>query len=123
MVPRGLEPRTLRLLAVRSDQLSYETSDNRRVFPIQTHQTTMKNRRFPLKSALVVGLETETAVCGGLSRRLGYSCAWMWGPEYGHLGIPHDSILPGCDAGAEARSKIGGRTTGRNPTGIGVVFN
>ena len=27
MVPRGLEPRTLRLLAVRSNQLSYETSD------------------------------------------------------------------------------------------------
>ena len=26
VVPRGLEPRTLRLLAVRSDQLSYETS-------------------------------------------------------------------------------------------------
>ena len=26
MVPRGLEPRTLRLLAVRSNQLSYETS-------------------------------------------------------------------------------------------------
>ena len=26
MAPRGLEPRTLRLLAVRSDQLSYETS-------------------------------------------------------------------------------------------------
>ena len=26
LVPRGLEPRTLRLLAVRSDQLSYETS-------------------------------------------------------------------------------------------------
>ena len=26
MVPRGLEPRTLRLLAVRSDQLSYETN-------------------------------------------------------------------------------------------------
>ena len=25
MVPRGLEPRTLRLLAVRSSQLSYET--------------------------------------------------------------------------------------------------
>ena len=25
LVPRGLEPRTLRLLAVRSDQLSYET--------------------------------------------------------------------------------------------------
>ena len=25
VVPRGLEPRTLRLLAVRSDQLSYET--------------------------------------------------------------------------------------------------
>ena len=25
MVPRGLEPRTLRLLAVRSNQLSYET--------------------------------------------------------------------------------------------------
>ena len=27
MVPRGLEPRTLRLLAVRSNQLSYETLD------------------------------------------------------------------------------------------------
>ena len=27
MVPRRLEPRTLRLLAVRSNQLSYETSD------------------------------------------------------------------------------------------------
>ena len=28
MVPRGLEPRTLRLLAVRSNQLSYETLDS-----------------------------------------------------------------------------------------------
>ena len=28
VVPRGLEPRTLRLLAVRSNQLSYETSEN-----------------------------------------------------------------------------------------------
>ena len=27
MVPRGLEPRTLRLLAVRSNHLSYETSE------------------------------------------------------------------------------------------------
>ena len=27
VVPRGLEPRTLRLLAVRSNQLSYETID------------------------------------------------------------------------------------------------
>ena len=27
LVPRGLEPRTLRLLAARSDQLSYETSE------------------------------------------------------------------------------------------------
>ena len=27
VVPRGLEPRTLRLLAVRSNQLSYETHD------------------------------------------------------------------------------------------------
>ena len=26
VVPRGLEPRTLRLLPVRSDQLSYETA-------------------------------------------------------------------------------------------------
>ena len=26
VVPRGLEPRTLRLLAVRSNQLSYETN-------------------------------------------------------------------------------------------------
>jgi hypothetical protein len=29
VVPRGLEPRTLRLLAVRSNQLSYETADDR----------------------------------------------------------------------------------------------
>ena len=29
MVPRGLEPRTLRLLAVRSNQLSYETCETR----------------------------------------------------------------------------------------------
>ena len=28
MVPRGLEPRTLWLLAIRSNQLSYETSEN-----------------------------------------------------------------------------------------------
>ena len=28
VVPRGLEPRTVRLLAVRSNQLSYETSDS-----------------------------------------------------------------------------------------------
>ena len=28
MVPRGLEPRTLRLLAVRSNQLSYETTEH-----------------------------------------------------------------------------------------------
>ena len=28
VVPRGLEPRTLRLLAVRSNQLSYETIDS-----------------------------------------------------------------------------------------------
>ncbi len=27
MVPRGLEPRTLRLLAVRSNQLNYETCE------------------------------------------------------------------------------------------------
>ena len=35
MVPRGLEPRTLRLLAVRSNQLSYETSC--KVNPEQLH--------------------------------------------------------------------------------------
>ena len=29
VVPRGLEPQTLRLLAVRSNQLSYETSCTR----------------------------------------------------------------------------------------------
>ena len=29
MVPRGLEPRTLRLLAVRSNQLSYETLETK----------------------------------------------------------------------------------------------
>ena len=33
MVPRGLEPRTLRLLAVRSNQLSYETSALVALFP------------------------------------------------------------------------------------------
>ena len=33
MVPRGLEPRTLRLLAVRSNQLSYETFALAAAFP------------------------------------------------------------------------------------------
>ena len=32
MVPRGLEPRTLRLLAVRSNQLSYETAARGELF-------------------------------------------------------------------------------------------
>lgn len=36
MVPRGLEPRTLRLLAVRSDQLSYETDAYPTFFPYRT---------------------------------------------------------------------------------------
>ena len=31
MVPRGLEPRTLRLVAVRSNQLSYETVEDTRL--------------------------------------------------------------------------------------------
>ena len=34
MVPRGLEPRTLRLLAVRSNQLSYETHDIDRKYQV-----------------------------------------------------------------------------------------
>ena len=33
MVPRGLEPRTLRLLAVRSNQLSYETLGMKKQWP------------------------------------------------------------------------------------------
>ena len=32
VVPRGLEPRTLRLLALRSNQLSYETIEATRLF-------------------------------------------------------------------------------------------
>jgi hypothetical protein len=36
MVPRGFEPQTLRLLAVRSDQLSYET---RCAIPTQPNRT------------------------------------------------------------------------------------
>ena len=39
MVPRGLEPRTLRLLAVRSNQLSYETSGAHEGSTIHTAQT------------------------------------------------------------------------------------
>ena len=39
LLPRGLEPRTLRLLAVRSDQLSYKSfrlfTKSRRVMPIE----------------------------------------------------------------------------------------
>ena len=39
MVPRGLEPRTLRLLAVRSNQLSYETvGDTGLVFETMCHR-------------------------------------------------------------------------------------
>ena len=37
LVPRGLEPRTLRLLAVRSNQLSYETTDVVHATPIRAH--------------------------------------------------------------------------------------
>ena len=41
MVPRGLEPRTLRLLAVRSNQLSYRTPDNMdwQSFLLRAHDT------------------------------------------------------------------------------------
>ena len=35
VVPRGLEPRTLRLLAVRSNQLSYKTNDGNQNVVIQ----------------------------------------------------------------------------------------
>ena len=44
MVPRGLEPRTLRLLAVRSDQLSYETSGHE---PGYLAGSTEQNRTVP----------------------------------------------------------------------------
>ena len=40
MVPRGLEPRTLRLLAVRSNQLSYETND---FDPVDVHALQVTN--------------------------------------------------------------------------------
>ena len=41
MVPRGLEPRTLRLLAVRSNQLSYETlsSNLKKDFFLKIHKS------------------------------------------------------------------------------------
>ena len=44
MVPRGLEPRTLRLLAVRSNQLSYETTGNRYLYYFLTMVDALINR-------------------------------------------------------------------------------
>ena len=38
VVPRGLEPRTLRLLALRSNQLSYETIEANLRFPTSSQQ-------------------------------------------------------------------------------------
>ena len=52
MVPRGLEPRTLQLLAVRSNQLSYESScDIFRLMPISSVKIGTIQRRlaWPLR--------------------------------------------------------------------------
>ena len=46
MVPRGLEPRTLRLLAVRSNQLSYETN----VVGLQEVFENMQTKSWPRKN-------------------------------------------------------------------------
>ena len=43
LVPRGLEPRTLRLLAVRSNQLSYETLHKKQNLPIIRFDTPESN--------------------------------------------------------------------------------
>ena len=45
MVPRGLEPRTLQLLAVRSNQLSYETS---RRFQVHALMRSKRSVRAPV---------------------------------------------------------------------------
>ena len=58
MLPRGLEPRTLRLLAVRSDQLSYKSCCN-------SH---LENARFELTKFLsAVGISPHGMLSYGLS--------------------------------------------------------
>ena len=57
MVPRGLEPRTLRLLAVRSNQLSYETIETRS----HTSYQELRNQCCQLFS---IGRQTHSIVMG-----------------------------------------------------------
>ena len=49
MVPRGLEPRTLRLLAVRSNQLSYETNVELVSKDLTSAEGIMQTKLWPLK--------------------------------------------------------------------------
>ena len=46
MVPRGLEPRTLRLLAVRSNQLSYETVNGGRCSYVPAKRPSARKKIF-----------------------------------------------------------------------------
>ena len=60
LVPRGLEPRTLRLLAVRSNQLSYETPAR----PTATATATLLAKRFsskPFTNSVAVAVAVAVA--------------------------------------------------------------
>ena len=69
MVPRGLEPRTLRLLAVRSNQLSYETlvSLGLRFWVEQGHS----GARSPMLEALPIGVRRVVVVGERTRKRRG----------------------------------------------------
>ena len=90
MVPRGLEPRTLRLLALRSNQLSYETHSAhvavvkcaQRCFPNATKNLSIlraRQERLQEKNLILVGL--EPTIPGSVGRCLIH---WATGPTDAH---------------------------------------
>ena len=98
VVPRGLEPRTLRLLAVRSNQLSYETSGSvlRRLHPNkcpseQTKKAFCQLRAAVRPSELLVPIRQSTggkaiqALCSELSGLLGHLVCQYTVSADGHI--------------------------------------
>ena len=89
MVPRGLEPRTLRLLALRSNQLSYETHTDQMAVkcaqrcspnaPQKLSTLRARQERLQEKNLILVGL--EPTIPGSVGRCLIH---WATGPTDGH---------------------------------------
>ena len=76
MVPRGLEPRTLRLLALRSNQLSYETADHRHMYychtgPCPTRLTDTRLMSNPISPACSQHWVHSSVVRAAVSRSAG----------------------------------------------------